>query len=261
MGQETDHLDQPLRLWAVIEYDGTDFYGFQVQAHERTVQGEVERALEAITGKKRRVSGAGRTDRGVHARGQVIGFEARWRHSMEDLHRALNATLAADVAVLRLGAAPEGFHPRFSARSRTYRYTILNRVRRSPLHRRTAWHVRQKLDLDRLARASQCLIGTHDFGTFGRPPQEGADSHTVRSVLGADWQEEGPVLTFDIEANAFLYRMVRSIVGTLARVGWGDLSVDEFRSMLEAQDRSQIRLVAPAQGLCLVQANYAAVSL
>lgn len=260
MGREGDHLEQPLRLWAVIEYDGTDFYGFQVQAQGRTVQGEVERALEAITGEKSRVSGAGRTDRGVHARGQVIGFEARWRHSMEDLHRALNATLTGDVAVLRLGGAPEGFHPRFSACSRTYRYTILNQTRRSPLQRRTAWHVRQALDLEPMTQASQCLAGTQDFGTFGRPPQEGDDGHTVRTVLGAHWQKRGQVLTFDIEANAFLYRMVRSIVGTLAQVGWGDLSVDEFRSVLKARDRSQIRLLAPAQGLCLMQVNYAAVS-
>jgi len=260
VGPVGDHPDQPLLLWAVIEYDGTDFYGFQLQAHERTVQGEIERALEAVTGEKKRVSGAGRTDRGVHARGQVIGFEANWRHSLDDLHRALNATLAGDVAVVRMGRAAAGFHPRFSAQSRAYRYTIWNQARRSPLRRRMAWHVRRELDLDCMTRAGRCLIGTHDFGAFGRSPQEAGDGNTVRSVLRAAWQARGPVLTLDIEANAFLYRMVRSIAGTLVRVGWADLSVDEFRSIMEARDRSQVKLVAPPQGLCLMQVNYAAVS-
>jgi tRNA pseudouridine38-40 synthase len=250
--------EQPLRLWAVIEYDGTDFYGFQIQAHERTVQGEIEQALEAITGEKRRIGGAGRTDRGVHARGQVIGFEVTWRHSLEDLHRALDATLASDVAVVRMGKAAGEFHPRYSAQSRVYRYKIWNQVWRSPLHRRTTWHVRQKLDLDRMTQASRCLLGTRDFGTFGRPPGREGDGNTVRTVLRAGWQKQGPMLTFDIEANGFLYRMVRSLVGTLVRVGWGDLSPDEFQSILKARSRSEIKLVAPPQGLCLMQVNYAA---
>lgn len=258
MGLAGDCQEQALRLWAVIEYDGADFYGFQLQAHERTVQGELERVVEAITGEKRRVNGAGRTDRGVHAQGQVIGFRITWRHSLGDLHRALNATLASDVAVRKVGAAREGFHPRFCAQSRTYRYTIWNQPWRSPLHRRTAWHVRRELDVERMVQASQCLQGTHDFASFGRPPGEDGDGNAVRTVLRADWEERGPVLTFDIEANAFLYRMVRSIVGTLVRVGWRDLAVDEIHSMLEARDRSQIRLVAPAHGLCLMQVNYAA---
>lgn len=258
MGLAGEDLEQPLRLWAVVEYDGSDFYGFQVQAHERTVQGEIERALEAVTGEKRRVRGAGRTDRGVHARGQVIGFEATWRHSLEDLHRALNAALAPDVALLRMGEAAEGFHPRFSARSRAYRYTVLNQPGRSPLQRRAVWHVRKKLDPGRMAQASQAVVGTHDFGAFGRPPRRDGNENTVRTVLRADWQKDGPLLVFDIEANAFLYRMVRSIVGTLARVGWGELSAEEFRSILETRDRGQIKLVAPPQGLCLMQVNYAA---
>jgi tRNA pseudouridine38-40 synthase len=258
VGPVGEHLEQRLKLWAVIEYDGTDFYGFQLQAHERTVQGEIERALEAITGERRRIGGAGRTDRGVHACGQVIGFEVTWRHSLEELHRALEATLASDVAVLKMGEATDDFHPRYSARSRVYRYTIWNQTWRSPLHRRTAWHVRQKLDLDRIARATQCLPGTHDFGAFGRPPQHDGDGDAVRTVLRADWQKQDSVLTFDIEANAFLYRMVRSIVGTLVRVGRGDLSPDEFQSILEGRSRSEIKLVAPPQGLCLMQVNYAA---
>jgi tRNA pseudouridine38-40 synthase len=249
---------EPLCLWATLEYDGTDFFGFQVQAGKRTVQGEVERALEAVSGEKRRITGAGRTDRGVHARGQVISFEVRWRHEIGDLHRALNALLAADVAIREMGLVEEGFHPRFSARSRRYRYTILNQPWRSPLHRRRAWHVARRLDVDRMAEASQYLVGTHDFETFGRPPDPRPGKSAVRQVLQAEWQGRGSLLNFEIEANAFLYRMVRSIVGMLVFVGWGDISPAEFRAMLEARDRSQIKQVAPAHGLCLVQVNYAA---
>jgi tRNA pseudouridine38-40 synthase len=247
--------DEAQRFRAKVEYDGTDFYGFQVQVAERTVQGEIERALEAVAGAKTRVVGAGRTDRGVHARGQVVSFSAVWRHGLPDLHRALNAVLAADVSILELDLAPEGFHPRFSALRRAYRYTILNQRWPSPLERRTAWHVTQKLDLGRMVEASQSLIGTHDFATFGQPPQ---GENTVRTILQAGWQGRGPKLWFDIEANAFLYRMVRSIVGTLVLVGWGQLSPRELESFLRAQDRSLVKQVAPAHGLCLMRVDYVA---
>jgi tRNA pseudouridine38-40 synthase len=247
-----------LRLWARIEYDGTDFFGFQVQAGERTVQGELERALARLGGGPTRVTGAGRTDRGVHAEGQIVSFRVDWEHDLADLHRALNAVLAPDVAVLDLDLAPEGFHPRFSARSRAYRYTILNRPWPSPLLRRTAWHVAKDLDTGRMVQASELLLGTKDMATFGRPPEGGREASTVRTVLRAEWKEGGSLLTFHLEANAFLFRMVRSIVGTLALVGWNEISVEEFRAILEARDRSRVKRVAPAHGLCLVEVNYAA---
>jgi tRNA pseudouridine38-40 synthase len=241
------------RFWAKVEYDGTGFYGFQVQTRGRTVQGEIERALEVVTGTETRLRGAGRTDRGVHAKGQVIGFEAQWRHDLPDLQRALNAVLAADVAILELGLAAEGFHPRFDALGRTYRYTLLNRRWRSPLQHRMAWHVAQELALDWMAGASRCLPGTRDFSTFGRPPQ---GENAVRTVFRAEWQKQGALLTFDIEANAFLHRMVRSIVGMLVLVGQGQVSPHEFETILQSRDRSQVRRVAPAHGLCLVQVDY-----
>lgn len=241
------------RIWAKIEYDGTDFYGFQVQARERTVQGEIERALEKVTGSRIRISGAGRTDQGVHAQGQVIGFEVEWKHGQSDLHRALNAVLDDDVVILEMGSAPEAFHPRFSALGRAYRYTVLNRRQRSALYRRTAWHVGQALDEARMVQASRLLVGTHDFASFGRPPQ---GENTVRRVFRAEWQVLKPFLTFDIAANAFLYRMVRTIVGTLVQVGQGHVSVDEFQTLLEARDRAQCKYMAPAHGLCLMQIDY-----
>lgn len=242
------------RLIARVAYDGADFFGFQVQARGRTVQGEIERAVNAVTGAETRVLGAGRTDRGVHAQGQVITFEAEWKHGLPDLHRAINAVLATDVAILDLEPASEGFHPRFSARSRTYRYTIWNQTWRQPLFRRTAWHVAQPLDVGLMAQASLCLVGTHDFATFGRPP---LSENTVRTIFRAEWHGQRPWLTFEVEANAFLNRMVRSIVGSLVRVGLGQMRVDELESLLQATDRSQVRLVAPAHGLCLVRVDYA----
>lgn len=241
------------RLWAKVEYDGTDFLGFQIQAQGRTVQGEIERALETVTRRDTRILGAGRTDRGVHARGQVISFNTGWRHRVSDLRRALNAVLATDIAIVTLGLAPEGFHPRFDATSRSYRYTVLNLPERSPLARRTAWQVGQELDLREMIHASRSLVGTHDFAAFGRPPQ---GENTVRQVKGAAWQEKWPFLTFDIEANAFLYRMVRSIVGMLVLLGTGQISIEEFEALLQDRDRSQIRQVAPAQGLCLMRVDY-----
>jgi tRNA pseudouridine38-40 synthase len=245
----------PVRLWAKVEYDGTDFFGFQVQAQGRTVQGEIERAIRAVTGTETRVVGAGRTDRGVHARGQVIVFDVVWRHTLQDLHRALNATLAADVAILEIGEAPEGFHPRFSAVRRAYRYRILNQPWPAPLERRTAWYVAQALDVDRMAQATRCLVGTHDFATFGRPPQ---GDNTVRSVFRAEWtwQRGQPLLTFDIEADAFLYRMVRSVVGMLVQVGQSRLSPEAFDQVFRARDRCLVRQVAPARGLTLLRVDY-----
>lgn len=242
-------------FWAKVEYDGTDFYGFQIQARERTVQGEIERALEAVAGVATRVIGAGRTDRGVHARGQVVGFEVAWRHDLADLQRALNAVLAADVAVLEMGLAPEGFHPRFSARRRAYRYSILNQAWRSPLKRLAAWHIVEPLDVGRMAEAGRHLVGTYDFGTFGQPPQ---GENAVRTVFQAEWQADGVQLAFDIEANAFLHRMVRRIVGTLVQVGRGQISPGEVEAMRQARDRSRIKQVAPAHGLCLMRVDYAA---
>jgi tRNA pseudouridine38-40 synthase len=183
----------------------------------------------------------------------MVGFEVEWRHDLADLHRALNATLAADVAIQRIWHAPEGFHPRFSALRRAYRYTILNRPWRSPLEARTAWHVAQRLDVSQMIQTSRALVGTHDFSSFGSSPQ---GESTVRTVTRGEWRKRGPFLSFDIEANAFLYRMVRSIVGTLVWVGSGQLSPGQFEAILCAQDRSQVRHVAPAHGLCLMRVDY-----
>jgi len=238
---------------ATVEYDGTDYCGFQWQDDRPTVQGELERALAAVTRETIRITAAGRTDAGVHARGQVIAFHTGWRHPLTDLERGLNALLAEDVAVRELALVEEGFHPRFSARSREYRYTVFNQPLRSPLARRFSYHWSHPLDVEAMNRAARALIGTHDFATFGQPPQ---GENTVRRVMRAWCSREGPFVYLDIEANAFLRRMVRSIVGTLLQVGSGKLSPRDFAEILHAAERSLAGPTAPPHGLCLMRVNY-----
>jgi tRNA pseudouridine38-40 synthase len=241
------------KLVAVVEYDGTDYLGFQLQARGPTVQGEIERALAAVTQEEIRIVGAGRTDAGVHARGQVIAFNTAWRHPIEELQRALNAVLPKDIGVRELRPVVKGFHPRFDAVSRGYRYTVFNQSLRSPLDRRFAYHFSRPLNVAAMSEATGTLVGSHDFASFGRAPQ---GDNTVREVYQAQWTPEEPFLYFDIVANAFLYRMVRSLVGTLLLVGTGELSPDGFEEILRSTDRSRAGQVAPARGLCLIKVNY-----
>jgi tRNA pseudouridine38-40 synthase len=241
------------RYRAIVEYDGTDFLGYQLQARGRTVQGEIEKSLQQVTQLVIRIEGAGRTDAGVHAIGQVIAFNAIWKHSLEELHRALNATLPDDIVISHLKIVDPAFHPRFDALSRSYRYTIMNQPWVSVLQRRYAYHVRKKLDVMAMKEASHLLIGSHDFASFGKPPQ---GENTIRQVTQAEWATNDNQLTFEITANAFLYRMVRTIVGTLIQVGLGQITVGEFKDILAARDLSRSAPPAPAHGLCLVRVTY-----
>ena len=168
----------------VVAYDGTDFWGFQWQAEGRTVQGVLEAALRQVTQHAVRVIGAGRTDAGVHALGQVIGFRVPWRHPLADLQRALNAVLPEDVVLLQVAPAPDGWHPRFSALRRHYRYTVVNRPVRDPLTRRYMHWVREPLDIARLQTAADLIIGEHDFASFGRPMQPGDHRAILIEVNG-----------------------------------------------------------------------------
>jgi tRNA pseudouridine38-40 synthase len=244
-----------LRLRATVAYDGTDFHGFQRQTNVRSVQAVLEEALSDTCGCLISVVGAGRTDAGVHATGQVVAFEAQWAHTLIDMQNALNARLPMDVAILALAECEASFHPRYSALSRTYEYTIAIRPTRQPLLRRTAWLVRTELDMARMNLAAQRLIGEYDFAAFGSPPQ---GEVTVRRVLQAEWRviTESDVLRFTIEANAFLYKMVRHIVMALVLTGRGALSVDDISDVLTSKDSQRIKGVAPACGLCLVSVTY-----
>jgi tRNA pseudouridine38-40 synthase len=238
---------------AVVEYDGTEYRGFQIQRSGRTIQGEMERALAQVTQRRTRIVGAGRTDAGVHARGQVIHFTAVWRHSLSDLQRALNAVVASDIVITQLQEATPGFHARYSARSREYVYTIHNGAVRSPLVSRYAYHYSRPLDAEAMDRALGCLVGTHDFLPFGWPPR---GDNTVRTILQARCRRTGDFVYVDIEADAFLRRMVRRIVGNLLLVGTGELSAEGFAGLLALRDRRTPAVEAAAQGLCLTTVNY-----
>jgi len=238
---------------ALIEYDGTGYHGFQRQRADLTIQGQLESAIKSVAGQQATVVGAGRTDSGVHATGQVIAFEVSWRHGCQALERALNATLPKDIAVRELQEAPEGFHPRFSARRRVYEYRIYTGPIRSPLRRFRAWHVPRHLDASLMNQAAETIIGRHDFATFGRPPQ---GDNTEREVFVARWRWTDELLIFEIEANAFLYRMVRSLVGSMKAVGEGQWKVSDFAAALAKKDRSQAGQTAPPHGLCLTAVYY-----
>ncbi|MBS1245494.1 MAG: truA [Chloroflexi bacterium] len=243
------------RYRAIIAYDGTDYHGFQRQApeHEPTIQGEIEQALTKISQSGVTVLGSGRTDAGVHATGQVIAFNAEWRHSLKDLQRALNAMLPADIAVLDLDEAALDFHPRYDAVSREYVYTIYDAPVRHPLYRLNALHVAEPLDVGAMNAAAADLVGEHDFAAFGLPT---AGDVTVRRMLRAECRADLPLVCLELEANGFLYRMVRSIVGTLLLVGRGEMTLEQFRAVMEARDRSRAGAPVPPQGLCLTRVNY-----
>lgn len=244
---------EPPLYCAIIEYDGTDLLGFQIQAEGRTVQGELEQVLLRLIQQPTRVVGAGRTDAGVHAEGQVIAFRALWKHGLPDLHRALNALLPPNIAVRFIELAPPDFHPRFSALKRSYRYQVGQWPDHSPLRTRYAWELGPDLDVEAMNEAANHLVGSHDFGSFGQPPQ---GEITIRHVFSANWTDHFPYLYFDITANAFLRRMVRNIVGTLVDVGRHNRHPDEIKVMLERQDRSLSAPPAPPQGLILKAVIY-----
>lgn len=238
---------------ATVEYDGTNFFGFQVQKDRPTVQGALEEVLARLTGEKVRVLAAGRTDTGVHARGQVIAFRCGWRHEPSELQTAMNALLPESVAVWDLSEAPEGFHPRYSARSREYRYFVHNRPVRSPLRSRYSLHVAQPLDVDVMNRVAARIVGVHDFATFGDPT---VGEVTLREVFCSRWERHGDDVVYVIEANAFLRRMVRTLVTGFLWVGQGRWREDDFLDALAAQDRAKSPPPAPPNGLCLWRVVY-----
>jgi tRNA pseudouridine38-40 synthase len=243
-----------LRIKAVIAYDGTDYHGFQRQSPDRepSIQGTLESALSKI-GQTGAVLGAGRTDAGVHASGQVIAFDVYWRHGLDDLQRALNATLPEDIAVLDLEQTADTFHPRFDAVSRTYRYSISNTRVRNPLLMRYALHVPQLLDAEAMRRALAYTIGTHDFAAFGQPT---VGESTTRSMHQTDVIADGSLIAIEMQASGFLYRMVRRIVGTLIPIGRGEQPPEDFDRILQSIDLNQAGPAVAPNGLCLTQVDY-----
>jgi len=221
-----------------------------VQAAARTVQGELERALATICDEPVRIAGAGRTDAGVHAIGQVISFRTASALDGATLGRGVNALLPEDIAVSAVEACGKDFHARFSATGRTYEYRIRTGPTRDPLER-WAYHLPAALEVEAMRAAGACLIGRHDVSAFASGP--GGERHVRR----ADWSAEGDLLRFEIEADAFLHGMARAIVGTLLWVGRGRIGVDRFGEIVRSRERSQAGPNAPARGLCLTRVSYA----
>ena len=243
-----------------VAYDGSGFHGFAAQPGDLpTVAGTLTLALERNLGHPVSLVAAGRTDAGVHAWGQVVSFDAATdRFDPQSLQRSLNRALAPAVVVRSVEAAPPGFDARRWARSRRYRYTVLNRPVPDPFLARTAWHVPDRLDLVSLRLACDPLLGEHDFTSFCRRPRKAAeDVSMVRRVIDARWVVVGDdLLRFDIEASSFCHQMVRAVVGLMVAVGTGGRRAGEVASVLRARDRSPVPNLAPPHGLCLWQVTY-----
>jgi len=237
-----------------IEYDGTDFAGWQIQPTVRTVQSALEEALARLLGQPARVCAAGRTDAGVHASGQVVCFRTPRPLAPDTILRALNALTPRDLTVRTVDEVPDDFDARRSARSRVYVYHLWNRSMPSPFWRRYAWHIRHLLAVDVMAEAAAMLVGEHDFSSFRAAGCDAA--HPVRRVLRSEIQRSGDLIRYEIEATAFLRHMVRNIVGTLVDVGQRIRRPDDIRALLAARDRTRAGITAPAHGLCLTEVKY-----
>lgn len=241
------------RYQIIFSYDGTHFSGSQRQAKSRTVQRVLEDALHKLGWQGKSILLAGRTDTGVHASGQVAAFDLEWLHTTNDLRNALNASLPPDMSVSAVHKASSSFHPRFDALSRTYRYRIYCQPVRDPLRDRYAWRVWPSPNSDLLFTASQLLVGTHDFAAFGTPPR--ASGSTLRTVMRAEWRQQNDEWVFHVQANAFLYRMVRRMVYIQTIVGQGRVPVDSIRSALAGQNKLPPGLASP-NGLTLIAVEY-----
>ena len=251
------------RYQIVLAYDGTSFFGSQRQtspgassraARSRTVQGELERALTKLGWQGKSVLLAGRTDTGVHASGQVATFDHGWDHPLEELVSALNAYLPLDIAVNAVKIVPDGFHPRFDATSRRYCYHLFCQRSRNPLRERYTWRVWPALDEEALHNTAKLFLGKHDFAAFGSPPRPG--SSTVRTVMKSEWRLQGDEWTFEVQADGFLYRMVRKLVHVQVAVGQKRAQAQAIADALAGKPWGIPGGLAPANGLTLVEVTY-----
>jgi len=237
----------------ILSYNGSEFAGFQRQANARTVQGEFETSLRRIGWQGKSILAAGRTDAGVHARGQVVKFNLDWAHGTAELREALNYYLPRDMAVRDVMETSADFHPRFDAKGRHYRYFLFCQPVRDPLREDCAWRVWPELELARMQLPTKALIGSHDFRAFGSPTTKGGT--TIREVFSAAWKQEGDEFIFDIIGNAFLYHMVRRIVLALVKIGQGDAPEDLIEKSLQTGEFPFTGL-ALAEGLVLEDVHY-----
>jgi len=238
-----------------VAYDGTAYFGWQVQPRHTTVQACIERAVAQITGETVKVHGSGRTDQGVHARGQVAHFDLHKRMPPDALKKGINALLPADIRILRATRAKPDFHARRTATKKEYRYFIWNTEIREPSHRLYATHVRRPLDVAAMRAAAALLVGRHDFAAFTANPNREVES-TVREVRYLTVSKAGPLITVRVASEGFLYKMVRSLCGLLIRVGEGAEKPEAVRAILESKIRTARVPTAPAEGLFLWRVWY-----
>lgn len=243
------------RLALILEYDGSDYRGFQYQKNAPSVQLEVENSLARLTGEKIRVKGASRTDAGVHAKGQVVAFDTASTLNIESFVQGLNYYLPTSIAVLKARQVEDDFHPRRWAISRHYRYILLERSTRSPLWQRRAWQVDKHLDSDAMHDAAQLLVGTRSVAPFTTSSGlQGRDG--VRTIYETQVVRQGEALRIDIKGESFLPQQIRRSVWALAQVGAGGMSLKEFESVALGGGVGEVRNLAPAQGLYLVRVEY-----
>jgi tRNA pseudouridine38-40 synthase len=243
-----------LQIKLTIEYDGTNYSGWQLQSGQDSIQARLETALERIFSTAVRVRASGRTDAGVHARGQVAAFTLPRAFDAAELHRALNAILPDDIVILNVEPAGDEFDPRRHATARVYEYRVLNQGTRSAFEHRYAWLVREALDVDRMNEAARIFIGEHDFAAFRTL---GTEVHsTVRRVMASEWHRDGAHLIYRVEATSFLRHMVRTMVATMVEVGRGKLSPSLVSDLIRSGQRSMAPAAAPPQGLYLIEVRY-----
>lgn len=244
----------------LIQYDGTDFHGWQVQENDRTIQGELERIIGTLEGRHVAVNGSGRTDSGVHAEGQVANVHIEKPFTPEKLRAAINGNLWRDIRVMNIEQAPDDFHARFSAKGKTYVYRVVNAPVMSPFWRRFAHFESKPLDLTAMVEASRFFLGEHDWTAFSSA--QGDSENKVRNIteltIHSTWDARAAsnVIEFRVSANGFLRYMVRSLVGTLLEVGRGDKDSDTIQTAIITGDRNLAGTTAPAQGLTLVKVDY-----
>lgn len=243
-----------MNIKLTVEYDGTNYHGWQFQPNCESIQAVLERAISTFFGAPTRVTGSGRTDAGVHARGQVVSFSTEKDSSLFRIRRALNALTPPGITIKEVEFVPDTFDARRDAQSRVYEYHILNRPTPSPFFLKRAWHLHERLDVDAMRTAIMCLIGEHDFSSFRAAGCEAA--HPVRKIYSTSFEQRGELLVFTIEATAFLRHMVRNLVGTLVEVGKGERSPNSFNELLQSCDRTKAGKTAPPHGLYLLEVKY-----
>lgn len=245
----------PVRnLKLVIAYEGTHYSGFQLQKNGPSIQGELERAILQTTAEKVNIQGAGRTDAGVHAKGQVVSFLTHSRIPIQNFSKALNSVLPADIVVKSAIEVALDFHARYSARTKTYMYRIYNLETRPMFERNFVYHYKYPLNIGMMRKAISYLVGEHDFKTFQAAGS--AIQTSMRKINSCSLLEEAPEIKMIINADGFLYHMVRNIVGTLILVGNGRMEPEYFRGILMSKDRSLAGPTAPAKGLSLEEVIY-----